>query len=261
MGIFLIVAFYIWIGNIIDNFKSKSSNPSLSLPKNVQKKQDKSNTNIKGEIAEKEREKNEKAEKVQSIRNIYTNTEYQGLDLGLSVNWGEYNLKKIIDGQIVEFIEWGGIFPKTVICNKGLLHPSFNNENYFPEHSICSNSSFDIATNELGSQWRLPSNLEAGELLSHCRCKFININGCKGFLLESNNGNSIFLPYSFNGKYGITTVYWTGNSAPDTKVGDCQLKMAYAIVLSSFTANETPTISIQSVSRTTPGFAIPIYQK
>lgn len=261
MGLFLIVALYIWIGNKIDNSKSKSSNPSLSLLNNIQNKQGNSNTDIEGVIAEKERDNSDKAKKVQFIIDVYTNTEYQGLDLGLSVNWGEYNVKKIIDGQNVEFVEWGGIFPKTVICNKELLPLSFNNENYFQEHSICCNSSFDIATNEFGFHWRLPTKREAYELLSRCKSKFVNINGCKGFLLESNNGNSIFLPYAFNGKYGITTIYWTGNSAPDSKVGDSQFKMAYAIVLSSFKANETPTISIQSVSRTTPGLVIPVYKK
>lgn len=52
----------------------------------------------------------------------------------------------------------------------------------------------DIATQELGNCWSIPSEVQFKELIDECEWRWITDNNNNGFLIVGKNGNSIFLP-------------------------------------------------------------------
>ncbi len=52
----------------------------------------------------------------------------------------------------------------------------------------------DAATANWGSAWRMPTKDEWRELVNNCTLEWTTLNGVKGYLVYSPNGNSIFLP-------------------------------------------------------------------
>ena len=75
----------------------------------------------------------------------------------------------------------------------------------------------DAAYINWGTKWRMPSEKQFEELLTHCTWKWTSINGVKGFRVNGKNSNYIFLPAAGGkdefsdvdgGNYGY---YWTRN--------------------------------------------------
>ncbi len=52
----------------------------------------------------------------------------------------------------------------------------------------------DAARVNMGLKWRMPTNIEAQELLDHCTWTWVLENGVNGYRVTGTNGNSIFLP-------------------------------------------------------------------
>ena len=72
----------------------------------------------------------------------------------------------------------------------------------------------DIATQELGNCWSIPSEDQFKELIDSCEWSWISVNNINGFRIVGKNGNSIFLPaggwgkdsIEYRNKYGY---YWS----------------------------------------------------
>ena len=63
-------------------------------------------------------------------------------------------------------------------------------------------SSEDVATQEMGGKWRMPTKDEWQELIDNCSWNWTTIKSAPGYLITSKiNGKTIFLP---------ATGYWSG---------------------------------------------------
>ncbi len=69
----------------------------------------------------------------------------------------------------------------------------------------------DAANANLGGGWRMPTLKEMQELFQNCTWDWKSINGVKGHVITSNNGNSIFLPAAACSGYDVNSFgnYWT----------------------------------------------------
>lgn len=152
---------------------------------------------------------------------------YEWVDLGLSVMWATCNIGADNPEQSGHYFAWGEVFPKK--------HSSWENYKFGRTSNelikYCSDCQYgkngytdrqsellphdDVATNNLGKHWRIPTSAEIEELMTMCSCKWTQINGVSGYLFEAKNGNSIFLPASglYDGNHlqfsDIAGFYWT----------------------------------------------------
>lgn len=152
------------------------------------------------------------------------------VDLGLSVKWANVNMDITQEGKVVASPELcGGYY--------GWADPTglktVDNKNEYPSYTrpknICGGE-YDIATQQIGNGWRLPTSKEFEELLT-LKHEEVSLNSVKGVKFTADNGNWIFLPYAGyrykenvfqTGQYGY---YWTGelNSALDWIAVDLNL--------------------------------------
>lgn len=136
--------------------------------------------------------------------------DYEGVYLGLSVNWSEYNLGANNPFAIGGRYGWGDVSGSyyTTDPNK---YPSSN-----PPSTI-SGSEYDIVTQKWGNGWRMPTLEEMEELVSICSVTWNNNKTAWSLL---GNGNEIILPYApmrvektFYNECG----YWTGTLNKENK--------------------------------------------
>lgn len=156
------------------------------------------------------------------------------VDLGLSVKWANVNVDVAQSSKVVSSPEeYGGHY--------GWADPTglktSENKNDYPgttRPKKISGGQYDIATQQLGNGWRLPTTAEFEELLT-LKHEQVTVNGVAGIQFTAENGNSIFLPlagyrYKENvfhtGMYGY---YWTGdlNSVLDWMAVDLNLGEGY----------------------------------
>jgi len=159
----------------------------------------------------------------------------QSVDLGLSVTWASTNVGASKPEQYGDYYAWGMIEKKTGTSwegykwsqgtNKTLTKYSTNLYYGVSDHKTVLEPSDDIAHIKLGGKWRIPTDEEWTELRTKCKWTWKTLNGVGGMLVESENGNSIFLPAGgsangtlFNeiGRYGY---YWS-SSINETKPCD-----------------------------------------
>ena len=143
---------------------------------------------------------------------------HYAVDLGLSVKWATCNVGATSPEGYGDYFAWGETSPKT----------SYTKDNCKTWDKrmgdMGGDSSYDAATANWGSGWRLPTESEFRELIDNCTWTWTKLNGVDGCEVKSKkNGNSIFLPaagccYSdttdYQGSYGD---YWS--SAPGGAYG------------------------------------------
>lgn len=116
------------------------------------------------------------------------------VDLGLSVKWAACNLGSTKPYEQGILSVWGNpsIYfnadfdgdTTIAIEDCGGVNPP-----------LCiSGTELDIATTQLGGDWRLPTKAEAQELLDSCEWIYTRHHGTEGYIVIGPNGNSIFLP-------------------------------------------------------------------
>lgn len=144
------------------------------------------------------------------------------VDLGLSVMWASCNLggKKYTD--FGDYYAWGETSPNGVYSEKQYSYYNSETCKYTFLGESISGSAFDAARSNLGPGWRMPTKNEFQELLDECVWTWENIDGVNGFLVKSNNGNSIFLPAAgaayesivkpYYYKKNEAAAYWTASS-------------------------------------------------
>ena len=131
----------------------------------------------------------------------------EAVDLGLSVKWAKWNMGASSEYDSGDWYGWGdptGEKTSTI---------SSDYANGYTKPSICG-TSLDIATQNWGEGWRLPTAEEVKELLDKCKRTAVTKNGVAGYNLTL-NGQTIFLPkggYKNNGvvSYENYSCYWTG---------------------------------------------------
>lgn len=146
-----------------------------------------------------------------------TDPEAPYVDLGLSVAWGKCNVgadKPEEEGDYYAWSEtrtkdeyWGENYE---FCTKKGYSFIYDN----PRKEI-SGTIYDPATKYMGEDWRMPTKEEANELIYKCTWTSTTQDGVRGFIVTGPNGNSIFLPRTYNrrgGEQGNKVQVWTGTS-------------------------------------------------
>lgn len=147
----------------------------------------------------------------------------KAVDLGLSVKWADVNYNGYYDdGAAImpddhiygmesvfsSLIGWGD--PTGVKQTEGAT-------NYPVVYSI-SGTLYDVAKQQWGGGWRIPTKEEFKELLTACVWQWTDRGKRSGYTVTGPNGNSIFLPISGyrRGEYHWYEkeigYYWTGTS-------------------------------------------------
>ena len=74
---------------------------------------------------------------------------------------------------------------------------------------ISGNPNYDVARDEWGGSWRMPTKSDMEELIIYCTSKWIKKNGVNGFALTGPNGNSIFIPANKSTEFYACCTFWT----------------------------------------------------
>lgn len=130
-----------------------------------------------------------------------SDTDFQAVDLGLSVKWASKNINAANISMNGLLAGWGDATGK---CRDSLL---VNYGGLVPLRNI-SGSAYDIASVQLKGGWRLPTKSEFQELIDNCKISRIKYENTYQYKLTSlKNNKSIYLPASDNYAH-----YWTSNS-------------------------------------------------
>ncbi|MCQ2051810.1 MAG: hypothetical protein MJY74_06370 [Bacteroidaceae bacterium] len=121
-------------------------------------------------------------------------TEYQWVDLGLSVKWAKVNVGSSTISGYGDYYAWGEVSPKD--CYTAENYKWYDNENHITKY--CSNPRYqyadsltqllpedDVAALEWGHGWRMPTYDELMELIKNCEWTFSSIDGVKGYMARS----------------------------------------------------------------------------
>lgn len=168
-----------------------------------------------------------------------TESQYEYVDLGLSVNWAAFNIGATIPEESGDYYAWGETETKDEYewanykwC-KGSFDTQtkycFNGEygfNDYVDNKTLLEIEDDVAATLWGGEWRMPTMGEFRELLINCTWTWTTLNGVKGYKIrakkEGYTDSFIFLPASGyfgsineTGSFGC---YWSSTldtSAPD----------------------------------------------
>ena len=155
---------------------------------------------------------------------------YECVDLGLSVKWAMCNIgaSKNYPTNYGDYFAWGETY-------NGSNFTAFGGVTYGVEdmEDFSGDATYDAATVNWGSTWRMPTQDECQELIDNCTwkwCEYEYVNSISnGYIVTGPNGNSIFLPAAglgsgtsrkLCGEYGG---YWS--SSPH----DSDSKQAYSL--------------------------------
>lgn len=134
------------------------------------------------------------------------------VDLGLSVKWANFNVGSAQETEAGYLLGWGDI--SGINRSKNLKYFPVSN----PEGNIIGGK-YDIATQQWGDLWRVPSDKEIQELITGCDWTWTTINSVAGYKVTSKvagNSNYIFLPVTGKregsdvAEQDVVGYYWTG---------------------------------------------------
>ncbi len=126
-------------------------------------------------------------------------TEYEIVDLGLSVNWASHNLGATSPEGDGDYYAWGETVTKKTFYSSNCSTLGLN---AFDIYSKDKNgdwvlpSNYDAAYCSWGEQWRIPTHREFNELIEKCEWVWVTKNGRNGYEITGPNGKKIFLPAS-----------------------------------------------------------------
>ena len=142
---------------------------------------------------------------------------YGYVDLGLSVKWATVNIGATLPADYGSYYAWG----ETTIKDE---YNDYNSVTYGESiENFAGDATYDAATANWGSSWRMPTSSEFRELLADCTWTWTtreNYYGMEinGYLVEGTNGNSIFLPAagyragsSLHQGIGTSGRYWSSS--------------------------------------------------
>lgn len=136
------------------------------------------------------------------------------IDLGLpsGLLWYSVNLGATAPEEYGDYYAWGETHPKNVYNWRSYAYATTNAKgklenltkyNTSTEFGTIDNlttlqASDDVATQQLGSDARIPTIVEWRELFNNTTVEWTSINGVKGRKFTSTNGKSLFLPAAGN---------------------------------------------------------------
>lgn len=139
-------------------------------------------------------------------------------DLGLSIRWATDNV-----GGDSTYYGWGETETKEEYTksNSAWGYKSLKAFGVVEDNNLVAK--YDVATQQWGAPWRMPTKKEIHELVNKCRWDVVTLNdSIKGFRVTGPNGNSIFLAangYMSNKKikdHNIAGRYWSATNGPAT---------------------------------------------
>ena len=157
----------------------------------------------------------------QSVMSKTNSLQTDKVDLGLpsGVLWASCNIGASLPSEVGNYYAWGENESKDAYGweTYKLCRGSYNSIYKYTEVDGKSvlEAQDDVATVQLGSEWRLPTQEEMTELINSCKWTWESQNGQLGWLVTGKNGNSIFLPAAgAASSYRIAGVgelgrYWT----------------------------------------------------
>lgn len=150
------------------------------------------------------------------------------VDLGLSVKWATCNIGASRPEDLGGYYGWADPTGEKTSSNVN----DYPNSN--PPSDI-KMTKYDIAYNNWGSKWRMPTKDEFSELRSKCYYYYDIVNGIEGLRFRGSNGNSIFLPFGGYRDYKSSINqatwgnYWTSTLSSENI-------MAYRLAISNETS-------------------------
>lgn len=135
---------------------------------------------------------------------------HEAVDLGLSVKWATCNIGTTKPEYFGNYYGWGDPTGKKTSANTN------NYPNSNPPTDI-KNTKYDIAYNNWGKSWRMPTDKEVRELISECYYSYKEVNGVGGLQFKGKTGGIIFLPFcgyrdhTTNIRQSDWGKYWTSN--------------------------------------------------
>ena len=145
----------------------------------------------------------EKNEPKEANNHDTKNDTKEAVDLGVSVKWATCNLGATKPEEYGNYYAWGETTTKSDYSWSTYKYGS----DYNALTKYCTNSDYgtvdnmtileaadDAATQNWGSNWRMPTIDEWEELLEKCTWTWTTLNGVDGYEVKATNGNSIFLP-------------------------------------------------------------------
>ena len=157
-------------------------------------------------------------------------TEYQWVDLGLSVKWAKVNVGSTTISGYGDYFAWGEVSVKERYTTEN--YRWYDDDGHITKY--CSSTSYDdadfltelrpeddVATLEWGNGWRMPTYEELMELVRNCDWTFSSIGGVKGYMARSKipgyEKEWIFFPAAgfsdADGSYpGYEGYYWTSTN-------------------------------------------------
>lgn len=114
---------------------------------------------------------------------------YEGVDLGLSVQWATFNVGATDPESEGDMQPWG----------EG---KQYNYAGTAQVHAILVSGDRDAASREWGGAWRMPSRDEICELMQKCKWEYTYIGNTQVVRIVGPNGNHIIMPLG---------TYWANN--------------------------------------------------
>ena len=147
-------------------------------------------------------------------------TQYQAVDLGLSVKWATMNVGATKPEEYGDYFAWGETEEKEYYewstykwCNGSddTMTKYCTDSGYgIVDNKTVLDPEDDVAHVKWGGTWRMPTLNEQKELLNNCTWEWTTQNGVNGYTVTGPNGNSIFLPAA--GCRGGAGVYYRGSN-------------------------------------------------
>lgn len=119
------------------------------------------------------------------------------VDLGLSVKWASCNIGANSPDDFGNYYGWGEPTGTDVFYHEthgDLLKRFPQRESHTSPPSSIINTPNDIAKQNWGNGWRMPTKQEVQELIDKCEFVFTKLNNRKVVKIIGPNGNCIFLP-------------------------------------------------------------------
>lgn len=185
-----------------------------------------------------------KIDSVVFVQPAVPETQYEAVDLGLSVKWATCNVGASSPEEYGGYYAWGETEEKSDYswstykwCNGSYkTMTKYCTDSYYgtDDNKTTLDPGDDVAHVKWGGCWRMPTSDELKELKNNCTWTWTTQNGVNGYKVTSKtNGNSIFLPaagdhYGANfydsGNYGN---YWSNSLVGSSNYG------AYGLVFDS----------------------------
>ena len=157
------------------------------------------------------------------------------IDMGNAGKWACCNVGASAPWEYGDYYAWGEIKKKSKYTFRNYKHWDKKAKYLYPKVRNIGNditgSDYDVAHKKWGGSWQMP-NLEQAKLLMNCSSTYTEVNGVKGVIYTSSNGNSIFLPTAgmqYHGdRYpadytGTTGNYWLSTNDPKSQYSAYQL--------------------------------------